>query len=158
MSVAFAILAVVAVLATLTVTWEARRAAGARLALGGAGAARHRAVVRGEALFATGIDRSTVSFDCLMTTGHVPDASLEPTSLTLRGRAPSWAGQTLADVIRSWAEGGERVFVEVPVDSLFGPRTARLTCGHHGLQVEVADGGELRRLISRHASPLTWPR
>lgn len=155
MSVAFALLAVAAVLAVLTFTWQARREAMARMALSGLGAARHRAVVRGEALFATGIDKSTVAFDCLIATGDTAPATMEPTSLTLRHRGQTWAGQSLADIVRSWAEGGERVFVEVALDSLYGPLTAHLTCGSHGLQAEVANRGELRRLIGR--PPVAWP-
>lgn len=158
MSVAFALLAVGAVLATITVTWQARREATARLALGGTHVARQRAVVRGEALFATGVDRCTVAFDCLLTTGRATGASLEPASLTLCRRVPPWASQSLADIVRKWADGGERVFVEVPVESLFGPLLARLSCGGNELQVEVANKGELRRLLSRQASSSVWPR
>lgn len=156
MSIAFALLAVAAVVAVVTFTWQARREAMARLALAGLGTSRRRAaVLRGEALFATGIDRSTVAFDCLVTSGEAPVATLEPTSLMLRRRGPAWSGQSLADVVRSWAECGERVFVEVALDSLYGPLTAHLTCGAHGLEAEVANKGELRRLIGRPS--LAWP-
>ena len=158
MSVAFAVLAVAAVLATFTVTWQARREATARVALGRVHPGHHRAVVRGEALFATGVDGSTVAFDCLLSACGPEETSFEPTSLTLRRRVPAWAGEPLADIVRRWAEGGERVYVEVPVESQFGPLVAHLSCGHHELQVEVANKGELRRLVSRRSSSLTWPR
>jgi hypothetical protein len=156
-SVAFALLAVVAVLAMTTVVCQARREATARLALGGTGRGR-QAVVRGEALFATGIDRCTVAFDCLMTTKGAASGALEPTSLTLRRRVPAWSGQSLADVVRGWAEGGERVFVEVPVDSLYGPLTAHLSCGHHGVEAEITNRGELRRLVGRQLRSPARPR
>ena len=156
MPIVFALLAVAAVLAVVTVTWQARREAMVRLALGGLGATRRRAaVLRGEALFATGIDRSTVAFDCLVTSGEAPLSTPEPTSLMLRRRNPSWSGQSLADVVRSWAECGERVFVEVALDSPYGPWTAHLTCGVHGLEADVTNRGELRRLIGRPS--VAWP-
>ena len=158
MSVAFAVLAVTAVLATITCTWQSRREATARVALGRAQVGHHRAVVRGEALFATGVDGSTVAFDCLMTAGGPEETSLEPTSLILRRQVPARAGEPLADIVRKWAEGGERVFVQVPVDSQFGPLVARLSCGHQALLADVANKGELRQLVSRRSSSLTWPR
>ncbi|MDE3086892.1 MAG: hypothetical protein KGJ77_09015 [Acidobacteriota bacterium] len=155
---AFTVLAVTAVLATIACSWQSRREATARVALGRPHVGHHRAVVRGEALFATGVDGSTVAFDCLMTAGGPEETSLEPTSLILRRQVPARAGEPLADIVRKWAEGGERVFVEVPVDSQFGPLVARLGCGHQALLADVANKGELRRLVSRRSSSLTWPR
>lgn len=158
MSVAFVLLAIVAVVAMLTTIWQARGATAPPLASGGPRPHGQRTVVQGEALFATGVDRCTVAFDCLLAAGDGPAPSLEPTSLTLRRGAPTPSGESLADVVRTWAQGGERVFVEIAVDSPSRPFTARLTCGHQGLQAEVADRVQLHRLIGRPSSPLARPR
>lgn len=163
MSIAIVLLATGAMLAMLTVTWQGRREAMARLALGGTGSARQGTHIQGEALFATGVDRSTVAFDCLLSVGPATAGALEPLSLTLWRPMPSWSSQSLADIVRSWADGGERVFVELELDSTHGPFStrplmARLSCGQQGLQAEVADRRELRPLLGGRSSPLAWPR
>jgi hypothetical protein len=101
----------------------------------------------GEALFATGLDPGAVLLDCLLglrsARGDTP-AVLQPATLRVRDadRQPT---ALLPDVVRVWAERGERVFVELPFS--VKPWRARLRCGERAVTVAVDNGGEVWRTI-----------
>lgn len=116
----------------------------------------------GEALFATGLDPDTVLLDCLLGLGSTRDGAasvLQAATLRVHDaeRQPT---ALLADVVRAWAERGERVFVDLP----FGaePWRARLRCGERALTVAVDNGGDVWRTIgpaarrSEEGRPSLW--
>ena len=103
--------------------------------------------LRGEALFATGVDSSTVVFDCLVAPEVVTLG--DPVFLPLPVRAhhrSSPEQPPLSAVVRSWADGGHRVFIELP--SLDGPLTAKLSCGEEAVVVDIDNDAELWRALT----------
>jgi len=106
-----------------------------------------RQTLRGEALFATGVDSSTVVFDCLVAP-HLEtfgDAVFRPLPVRAHHR-PSQAQPLLSAVVRSWADGGHRVFIELP--SPDGPLTAKLSCGEEAVVVDIDNDAELWRALT----------
>lgn len=104
--------------------------------------------LKGEALFATGVDPSTVVFDCLVapqveTFGDA--AVFRPLPVRAHHR-PSEEQVPLSTVVRSWADGGQRVFIELP--SLDGPLTAKLSCGEEAVVVDIDNNAEVWRALA----------
>jgi hypothetical protein len=97
----------------------------------------------GEALFATGLDPETVLLDCLVGLGtgneavHVP---LQPVALRVR-HSDQQATELLSSILRSWADSGDRVFVELS----FGRSRCRasLWCGDRSMTVAIDNGGDV---------------
>ena len=115
---------------------------------GGSGTSIPAAVtLHGEALFATGLDPETVLLDCLLgldSAGGETPAALQPATLRVR-HSEQEPPASLPDVVRAWAERGERVFVELPFS--VKPWRARLRCGGRAVTVAVDNGGEVWRTI-----------
>lgn len=100
---------------------------------------RSDARLNGEALFATGLDRHTVDLDCLVARSITTDADAVAEPLCLRVRTNSGrTGSPLSAVVRRWAEGGERVHVELDLSRRCG--VAMLRCGSEQVVTEVANG------------------
>lgn len=105
-------------------------------------------VLAGEALFATGIDSSTVVFDCLV--APRPETS---GAAALFRPLPVRAHQVVAEdqpplsvMVRSWADGGHRVFIELP--ALAGELKAKLSCGGEAVVVDVDNDAEVWRALT----------
>lgn len=109
---------------------------------------QEQTVLSGEALFATGIDSSTVVFDCLVapqveTFGET--ALFRPLPVRARDRAGE-EQRPLSAVVRSWADGGHRVFIELPARG--GSLRARLSCGDDAVVVDVDNDTEVWRALT----------
>jgi hypothetical protein len=105
-------------------------------------------VLTGEALFATGVDPSTVVFDCLVAPqlASVSDTALfQPLPVRAHHRA-SEEEPPLSSLVRTWADCGHRVFIELPAGDK--PLRATLSCGDQAVIVDVDNGAEVRRALS----------
>lgn len=105
-------------------------------------------VLTGEALFATGVDSSTVVFDCLV--APQPEAAGD---VALFRPLPVRAHQAVSDdqphlsaMVRSWADGGQRVFIELPAQG--GALTAKLSCGGEAVVVDIDNDAEVRQALT----------
>lgn len=127
--------------------------------LGGGG---RRNGLSGEALFATGLDRCTVLLDCLVNPrGAIPSSPLtrprQPVPVRVRRPLSASAEQSLPATVKEWADGGQRVFVDVPPGEAASAK-AELRCGGAAMTVDIDNSAEIRRALERCAqSPLSGP-
>jgi hypothetical protein len=106
----------------------------------------------GEALFATGLDPDTVLLDCvlgLQRRDGVPPGPLHPVALRVH-KNDFETPELLSGMVRAWAEGGDRVFVELPFS--VARSRATLTCGARTLTVAVENGNDVWRSVGRTAA------
>jgi hypothetical protein len=125
--------------------WRAG-AGGARLPLGA------EYVLAGEAIFATGVDASTVVFDCMVApqwAASTHTALFQP--LPVRAHHGGFEDEPpLSALVRSWAECGQRVFIELPATG-GRPLKATVSCGEQRVVVDVDNSAEVRRAVAAAA-------
>lgn len=104
--------------------------------------------LRGEALFATGLEGGSVLLDCLLGQ-RSGNGARQPVSLRVR-RADGQDAELLPRVVQVWAERGDRVFVELSLGTA-GCR-ARLCCGERSMTVAVDNASAVWRDMGRTAT------
>lgn len=128
-----------------------RRRVPVTVGLGGTHNVRTPWVLSGEALFATGIDASTVLLDCLLGLRRQDaEPAGMPRPVTLRVRSGgSGPVELLPRLVNTWAQCGVRVFVDVPATT--DPCRARLSCGSRQTIVVVDNAAEVWRVLAQGA-------